>query len=158
MLDMFKKVSQAAGIATIMAVAPALGAGLVQVPDGGMQNGFQLTPELVFPAFDAALGSKLFASKGCVVCHEVNGIGGTDAPSMSYGKYDAPVNAMEVAADFWEAADVMIPAQKDELGAKIELSPEEFANIIAFLASPTEQAKFTQSEIPADILKDMDDG
>ena len=157
MMNMFKKVSQAVGVVTILAVVPALAAGPVQVPEGGIENGFQLTPELVFPAFDAVLGRKLFATKGCVVCHEVNGIGGTDGPSMSYGKYDAPVNAMEVAADFWETASVMIPMQKNELGGQIELSPEELAAIIAFLASPSEQAKFSKDQIPASIAKDMDD-
>jgi len=157
MIDIVKRVSQAVGVAAILAVVPALAAGPVQVPEGGIENGFQLTPELVFPAFDAALGRKLFATKGCVACHAVNGIGGTDGPSMAYGEYDTPVNAMEVAADFWEKASVMIPMQEDELGAQIELSPEEFAAIIAFLASPSEQAKFSKADIPADILKDMED-
>ncbi len=155
MKDMLKRVSQIAGVITLLAVVPAIGADPVQVPEGGMQNGFQLTPELIFPAFDAALGGKLFATKGCVVCHEVNGIGGTDGPSMAYGKYDTPVNAMEVASDLWEKASIMIPMQEDELGAQIELSPEELSAIIAFLASPVEQAKFSKADIPADILKDI---
>ncbi|VAW19305.1 hypothetical protein MNBD_ALPHA12-1812 [hydrothermal vent metagenome] len=157
MKNVLKRVAQAAGIITILAVVPAVGAGPVQVPAGGIEEGFQLSPELVFPAFDAALGRKLFATKGCVVCHEANGIGGTDGPSMSYGKYDTPVNAMEVASDLWEKAPIMIPMQEDELGAQIELSPEELAAIIAFLGSPSEQAKFSKDQIPADILKDMED-
>ncbi len=157
MNNILKRISQAAGIITLLAVVPAVGAGTVQVPEGGIENGFQLTPELIFPAFDAALGRDLFASKGCVVCHEVNGIGGTDGPSMAYGKYDTPVNAMEVASDLWEKASIMIPMQEDELGGQIELSPEELSAIIAFLASPTEQAKFSEDQIPADILKDMED-
>ncbi len=156
MMSMFKKVSRTVGVISILAVVPALGAGPVQVPPDGMLNGFQLSPELVFPAFDAVLGRKLFASKGCVVCHEVNGIGGEDGPSMSYGKYDTPVNAMEVAADLWEQASVMIPMQEDELGGQIELSPDELAAIIAFLASPVEQAKFVKADIPAEILEDME--
>lgn len=155
MINILKKVSRTIGVVAILAAVPALAAP-VQVPTGGMENGFQLTPKLIFPAFDAAFGRQLFASKGCVVCHEVNGIGGTDGPSMSYGKYDTPVNAMEVASDLWEKASIMIPMQESELGAQIKLSPEELSAIIAFLASPTEQAKFAKDQIPADIIKDME--
>lgn len=41
-----------------------------------------LSAGLMMPSMDAANGRKLFASKGCVVCHEVNGIGGTDAAPL----------------------------------------------------------------------------
>jgi len=42
------------------------------------------------------------------------------------------------------------------LGAQIKLSPAELAGIIAFLAAPEEQKLFKKSDIPAKILKDMD--
>ena len=37
---------------------------------------------LLLPYINPALGRKLFASKGCVVCHAINGIGGEDAPPL----------------------------------------------------------------------------
>jgi len=129
---------------------------LMQIPAKAAQEGFKLSDQLIFPAFDPALGRKLFGDKGCVVCHQVNGIGGEDGPNLSYGQYDTPVNAMEVASDLWEKASIMIPAQEDELGAQIKLSPDELAGIIAFLADPAEQKHFKKSDIPAKILKDME--
>ncbi len=146
------RILSAAVVATSFAL-PALAGGLPTV--NGAKTGFQLSPRLIFPPFDAALGRKVFAAKGCVVCHSVNGIGGTDGPNLSYGKYDTPVNAMEVASDLWEKADIMIPMQKAELGAQIILSPEELAGLIGFLASPEEQAKLSKADIPANIRKDM---
>ncbi len=144
------------GAMLALLAAPVMAKDLMQIPAEAAANGFKLSDQLIFPAFDPALGRKLFADKGCVVCHQVNGIGGEDAPNLSYGKYDTPVNAMEVASDLWEKASIMIPAQEDELGAQIKLSPVELAGIIAFLGDPQEQKHFKKSDIPANILKDMD--
>ena len=135
---------------------PALAATLPAVPGGG-KEGFELTPNVVFPAFDAALGRKVFAEKGCVVCHSINGIGGTDGPNLSWGKYDTPINAMEVATDLWAKASTMIAMQKNELGKQIILSPDELAGLIAFLGDPKEQAKLKMSDIPDNIRKDMEE-
>jgi len=154
---MFGKLTKYTMIATLSTLvgSAAFAGDLPQVPGGG-KDGFQLSPTVIFPAFDAALGHKVFATKGCIVCHHMNGIGGTDGPDLSYGKYDTPVNAMEVASDLWEKADIMIPMQKSELGGQIILSPAELAGLVAFLGSPEEQAKFTKADIPANILKDME--
>ena len=148
---MFRKTLVASAALAAMLGAAHAGSP-VQVPDGGMENGFQLTPTLVFPPFDAALGHRLFAEKGCVICHKMNGIGGDDGPPLGYGQFDTPIDAMHVAADLWEKADVMIPMQEAELGEKIELEPEELAAIIAFLADQEEQAKFAEHDIPERIL------
>lgn len=45
---------------------------------GGMDG--MMAKGLTMPEIDASKGSELFASKGCVVCHSVNSVGGTDAP------------------------------------------------------------------------------
>ncbi len=119
-------------------------------------NGFSLNDQLVFPPFDPAIGHKVFAEKGCVVCHQMNGIGGEDGPDLTYGAYDTPINAMEVASDLWEKAAIMIPMQEDELGGQIELSPEELAGLIGFLASPEEQKTFSMDDVPENIRADMD--
>ncbi len=144
------------GAALAVLAVPVGAADLMQIPAKAATDGFKLSDTLIFPAFDPALGRKLFAEKGCVVCHMMNGIGGEDGPNLSYGQYDTPVNAMEVASDLWEKASIMIPAQQDELGAQIKLSPTELAGIIAFLADKNEQSHFKKSDIPAKILKDME--
>ncbi len=40
------------------------------------------TRSLTMPHMDPALGRKLFASKGCVACHAINGVGGHDAVAL----------------------------------------------------------------------------
>ena len=126
-----------------------------QVAPAAMENGFALSETLEFPPFDAALGRVTFAQKGCVVCHQINGVGGEDGPDLTYGAYDTPIDAMDVAADLWAKAGVMIAMQEDELGAQIELSSEELASIIAFLASAQEQASFSMDDVPEAMQERM---
>ncbi len=122
-----------------------------QVSDQLSRSGFVLENGLAVPAFDPVLGRKLFAAKGCVVCHSVNGIGGEDAPEFSSEYMDEPMSAFDFAANMWRGAPAMIMMQEDELGAQIELSGEELAAIIAFVHDAEEQAKFSQADIPDDI-------
>lgn len=119
------------------------------------QSGFVLENGLAIPAFDPVLGRELFASKGCVVCHSVNGIGGEDAPEFSADFMDSPMNAFDFAAGMWRGAAAMIMMQEDELGAQIELTGAELAAIIAFVHDADEQAKFSQADIPHDIEEMM---
>jgi len=37
---------------------------------------------LIMPNMDAARGRELYATKGCLACHSVNGVGGEDASSL----------------------------------------------------------------------------
>ncbi len=114
--------------------------------------------ELLMPDFDAALGRTLFASKGCVVCHSVNGIGGEDAPILDFDKDSGPMNPFEFAARMWRGAGAMIYMQEEELGGQIELTGAELAAIVAFAHSPEEQAKFSMDDIPEYILDVMHAG
>ncbi len=107
---------------------------------------------LLMPDFDASLGRTLFASKGCVVCHSINGIGGTDAPALDAGAMTDPMNPFDFAARMWRGAPAMIMMQEDELGAQIELTGSDIAAIIAFAHDGAEQAKFTEADIP-DYIK-----
>lgn len=54
--------------------------GTTMMQDGAMRP--MMGAGLVLPQMDAAKGRELFASKGCVVCHSVNGVGGEDAPAL----------------------------------------------------------------------------
>ncbi len=122
-----------------------------QVSDPLSRSGFVLENGLAIPAFDPAKGRKLFASKGCVVCHSVNGVGGEDAPEFSAEYMEEPMNAFDFAARMWRGAPAMIAMQEEELGEQIELTGEELAAIIAFVHDGEEQAKFSQADIPHDI-------
>jgi len=114
-----------------------------------VQSGF------LMPYIDPARGRKLFASKGCVVCHSINGVGGDDAPSLVSDDDLPAVNPFEFAASMWRGASTMIPMQEDELGEQIEFTGNELADIIAFIHTREEQQKFSEDDIPSRIKKLM---
>lgn len=137
------------------AAAVTSGIGVAQQnPEVGTEisrAGFVLENGLEIPGFDPVKGRKLFAAKGCVVCHSVNGIGGEDAPEFSADYMDNPMNAFDFAANMWRGASAMIDMQENELGEQIDLSGDELAAIIAFVHDAEEQARFSQADIPEDI-------
>ncbi len=121
----------------------------VMMSGSGVQGG------LLMPMMNPARGRKVFAAKGCVACHQLNGVGGDHGPSINMTKM-GPMNPFEFAAKMWRGAGAMIALQEDELGEQIELSGQDLADIIAFVHSPTEIANFKMSDVPhpiADVLK-----
>lgn len=110
---------------------------------------------LILPKMDAAKGRELFASKGCVVCHSVNAVGGEDAPMLDAEFMDLPMNPFEFAARMWRGAPAMVAAQEDELSGQIEFTGEELANIIAFVHDTDEQRRFSEKDIPEEIEEMM---
>lgn len=110
-----------------------------------------LGSELVIPVMNAASGRKLFASKGCVVCHSVNGIGGKDARALDAATMPEQMNPFDFAAKMWKGAPVMVLLQRKELGEQTQLTGQELADIIAFVHSSNEQQKFSENDIPPKI-------
>ena len=110
---------------------------------------------LILPKMDAVEGQKLFASKGCVVCHSVNGVGGEDGPAMDAEYMDNPMNPFDFAARMWRGAESMVELQRDELGDVIELDGAELASIIAFGHDSDQQKKFSAADIPENIKEMM---
>jgi len=110
---------------------------------------------MLLPYMSPSKGRILYASKGCVVCHSVNGIGGEDAPALD-AKTMAPImDPFDFAAKMWRGAGTMITMQEDELGEQIDFTGEELANIIAFVHSASEQKKFSKADVPPRIAKLM---
>lgn len=110
---------------------------------------------LVMPAMDPVVGMRLFASKGCVVCHSINGVGGDGAPALDAHDMDPTMNPFEFVAKMWRMAPAMIPAQEEELGSQITFTGDEIADIIAFVHDDAQQHKFTAAMIPPKIKKLM---
>lgn len=110
---------------------------------------------LILPRLDAVEGRKLFTTKGCVVCHSINGVGGEDAPPLDAEYMDLPMNPFDFAARMWRGAEAMVELQRDELGDVIDLDGEELASIIAFVHSAEEQATYSAEEIPENIAEMM---
>jgi mono/diheme cytochrome c family protein len=108
-------------------------------------------PEMALPELDAERGRKLFVVKGCVVCHSVNNVGGQairnlggePATSLDSSKMPLRMDPFEFFARMWDGAPEMIALQKEGLGYQIKLKSDEMADIMAFLFSETEQARFT---------------
>ena len=116
---------------------------------------------LFLPTMDPVKGKMLFASKGCVTCHSINGVGGEDAPKLDAGTMPKVMNPFDFTAKMWKAAPAMIAAQNDELGAQIEFTGQELADIIAFVHDPKTQKTFTLDDVPekvrAKIMSDDED-
>ncbi len=106
---------------------------------------------LLFPIMNPERGRKLFAAKGCVVCHEVNEVGGHEGPPLDFDPEGGPVNPFEIAAEMWKHAAEMIEMQKEDLGHQIVLEGDEFADLTSFLASPEEQKEFSIEDVPAEM-------
>ncbi len=116
-----------------------------------MQMTGQMAEGLMMPEMNAERGRRLFAAKGCIVCHSVNGIGGEHAPILDASTMDEMMNPFEFAARMWRGAAAMVELQEEELGGQIELNGQELADIIAFVHDSREQAMFSQHDIPKSI-------
>src|SRR5215468_9303697 len=137
----FSPVAQESGAAT--------GSNMMQ--GGQMAQPMMMNPGMMMPSMDAAKGRKLFAAKGCVVCHAVNGIGGEDAAALDASTMPGMTNPFDFVANMWRGAPAMIDMQREELGEQIEFTGQELADIIAFLHHEQEQKKFSGADIPPNI-------
>lgn len=126
-----------------------------EMPGGEAMRQHMLTPGIMMPSMDASKGRKLFASKGCVLCHAVNGIGGADAAPLDATAMSEMTNPFDFVANMWRGAQPMIELQDEELGGQVEFTGQELADIIAFLHDPGEQLNFTVSDIPPEIQAAM---
>ena len=115
-----------------------------------------LSPGLVMPSMNSGRGLKLFASKGCVVCHSVNGIGGTDAAALDASTMIGMPNPFDFVANMWRGAQPMIELQQKELGNQVEFTGQELADIIAFLHDAAEQKKLSETDFPQSIKAALD--
>ncbi len=122
----------------------------------GRQTPSEAKPDalMLMPLMSPERGRKLFASKGCVVCHSVNGVGGEDAPPLDFDNTNGYMNPFDFAARMWAGAEAMIYLQQEELGEQISLTGQELADIIAFAHSPSEQSRFSMADIPQRV-RDM---
>ncbi|MEE8274308.1 MAG: cytochrome c [Alphaproteobacteria bacterium] len=135
---------------------------------GGMMTGDQTAetsdmvhhsasgPRLLMPMMNSARGRKLFAAKGCVTCHSINGVGGEDAPSLDAHSMQPYMNPFDFAARMWRGAAAMIVLQEEAMGGQIEFTGDELADIIAFVHDEEEQHKFSEADIPPEIMPMMD--
>lgn len=113
----------------------------------GMGHAVSSMPRLEMPRMDAARGRRLFANKGCVACHSVNGVGGHDATNLDAHTMKRSMNPFDFAAKMWRMAPAMIYAQEEALGEQIQFNGDELADIIAFVHSDEEQHRFSEADL-----------
>lgn len=90
-----------------------------------------------------------------MVCHAINGVGGTDAPDISATAMQPGMNPFELVAKMWNHSQGMIAMQESELGEQITFeNGQQIADIVAFLHDADEQASFSEQDIP-DNIKDL---
>ena len=78
-------------------------------------------------------GRVLFETKQCIKCHNVQGKGGNIGPDL--GKRGLYRNLVEFAAALWNKAPAMLRAMNLRKLTAPQLSPEEMADIVAYLQS-----------------------
>ncbi|HPE31602.1 MAG TPA: c-type cytochrome [Parvularculaceae bacterium] len=103
------------------------------------------------PEPNARRGRIIFVTRACVICHEVNGVGGKAAPSLGARPSQATVNPLEFSARMWRGATAMTALQSVELGYVIDLDAQDIADLAAFAASADEQALLTLESVPVEL-------
>ena len=107
------------------------------------------------PVIDPARGRALFISKGCVICHSVNGLGGRAAPPLEPDGPFATVDIGDFAARMWRGAGPMVWLQTLEMGYQIDLTGEDIAHLAGFLQDAREQARFAAAGLPDHISESL---
>jgi hypothetical protein len=123
----------------------------------GEAAGAEAAPGLTLPKLDAEHGSVLFAEKGCVVCHSVNGIGGINAAPLDASEMDPAGNPFEFFARMLAGMAPMLEMQDERLGHQIELDATELGDIVAFIHNGAVQKSFSLDGVPEDFQKLMED-
>lgn len=149
-----------AGLAALAIASTAIGiASLNPVSFVGVAraDSASAAPGLALPAMNPQRGRALFASKGCVVCHSINGVGGLDAAPLDASTMDPAMNPFEFFARMLAVMTPMVAMQEDRLGQQVELSAEELGDLVAFIHDSDSQKTFSEDEIPEDIEHLMED-
>lgn len=105
-------------------------------------------PGILMPLVDPARGRRLFVTKGCVICHAVQGVGGLAAPALDAPEVATTIDILDFVARMWRGAPAMLDLQAVELGYQIELDGNEIADLAAFVADADTQAGFSEDEVP----------
>lgn len=106
------------------------------------------TPRIVIPVPDAERGRILFAAKGCVICHSVNGIGGKAGPALDSRGKDGETDPLGFAARMWNGAAAMVTLQSLELGYQVELSAQDIADLAAFVSDDALRSTYSERDVP----------
>ena len=128
---------------------------LTQMPQAGAQE-FKIVGSLadadrksiVVPMVNPQRGRRLFVTKGCVMCHSIQEVGGRAAPALDADGPSASVDVLGFVSRLLRGAPAMLELQAIELGYQVELAPDEIADLAGFIADSREQEGFSMEEVP----------
>ncbi len=144
----------------VEAVAQDQGTPGAKPPAAGAGKGYRFPlrglPDVVLPPMDPAKGRVYFATRACVVCHSVNGIGGGDSVALDVETRPETVDVLGFVSRMWRGGSTMLTLQRRLFSEQIDLTAEELGDIIAFLHSPEEQKRFSKDDIPKFIQDFME--
>jgi len=129
--------------------AIGLGVGLTLGVTAGAEE--PIGTSFTLPVPDPQRGRTLFVNKGCVVCHRVNGVGGTAGPALDATEPAGVFDPLDFAARMWRGAEAMAALQSMEFGYVIELTGRDIADLAAFAEHHVEQSRFSEAEIPETV-------
>ena len=107
---------------------------------------------------NARRGRILFVTKGCVLCHAANSVGGKAAPAFDATEDRREINPFAFSARMWRGAAAMVSLQRLELGYQIDMDSQDLADLAAFAASADEQALLTMESLPTGYANWFVDG
>jgi mono/diheme cytochrome c family protein len=111
---------------------------------------------LVLPKLSPGRGKELFTAKGCVVCHSINGVGGSDAAPLDASTMDPAMNPFEFFARMLAGMTPMLTMQRDRLGHEVELTAGELGDVVAFIHDEATQKSLSTKDIPEDMKRLME--
>ncbi|MFQ5764509.1 MAG: hypothetical protein ACE5GT_06245 [Rhodospirillales bacterium] len=111
---------------------------------------------LVAPMMDSEQGMRLFASKGCVVCHAVNGVGGRVAKNLDAHSSHTIMNPFDFAAKMWAVIPGVAEVKARIEGHRFLFTAVELSDIMAFVHDGKRQRDFTEADIPPEIERPLD--
>lgn len=107
--------------------------------------------EVKMPEPNPRRGRILFITNGCVICHQVNGVGGSAGPRLDAAEPASTVDPLEFSARIWRGARAMTALQSLELGYVIELEGQDIADLAAFVASKDERDLLTLDAVSTEM-------
>lgn len=96
-------------------------------------------------------GRILFIADGCVICHQVNGVGGLAGPALDQDTPEDTVDPLAFSARIWRGARAMTALQAMELGYVIDLDGQDLADLAAFVASRDERPLLTLDSVSREM-------
>ncbi len=88
------------------------------------------------PDGDSEIGAQLFVTKGCVVCHQVRGVGGVVGPNLDFlSQYGAPI---QIAAAMWNHGPQMAAELSRRGVRRPTFAGSELVDLIAYLETANE--------------------